>query len=277
MEGDGLYPPEEIDLKSLETAKKRFLNDGEFIPTPYSKSKKESLAEAIEAPITLCVGKPGTGKTFTVNSLINDGLVKGRINAALMDKEGGAIEAIASVLSGGREVKDVMKYLKRADSKAVCIDEAAFLSKTDYEKIRTLGDESGVRLILVYHNAGEIGDFRMASRILTRIDFEGLDFNNFKYYLGHRSDQPHTIALISDEFLREIFDEISDESGHTGFREINKIGYALFDVMESILRFEGEVEFKRSLLNGKAARMALLKYAKQMRIPIPEEETKEIK
>lgn len=272
MEGNGFYP-EETDVESLGKAKKRFLVDEEFVSTLYSRSKKETLLEAIEGPLTLCVGKPGTGKTFTIKSLINDGVVKGRVNA--IGNENRVMDSIVNILSGGREVKDKEKYLKRIEPKVVCIDEASFLTKEDYEKIRTASDETNLRLILVYHEPEEIEDTRMISRILTKIEFEGLDFPNFKYYVGYRSKLPHAISLVPEEKLKEAFEEIQS-GGRTSFREANKFAYALFDVMESIFKYEGEVEFKRSVSSGKAVRMALIHYAKHLKVhPDGRKKTKE--
>lgn len=236
-------------MSSFTKTKELFLDETKdnFIGLANSLSCYERITQALEKPLKLILfyGKPGSGKTFLLQKIVDD-LNDDKI---LFFKrpffnEADFINALNEKIFGKNlpDVKSFENFMyyytqnftyneseKLKFQKTIILDEAQLYPNDLLEKIRLMADSRYFKFIFTVHKTSDeelLAKGHFLTRIWESIELKNADVSEIKLYLLKKL-KGCEIAFNDDDIA------LANELCYSNLRELNKLMYKFLDICQT--------------------------------------------
>jgi len=205
------------------------------------------LAESLDKPLKMILlfGRPGTGKSMTLNKLYESMKHKREIHyfdaPILSEKE--FLKSIYEAMSGQKIPQNMrvnfdglLKYCQRLKGQrevVFLLDECQLYSEALMEKIRLLSDTRVVKFVITLHkteNEDIIAKEHFKTRIWEVIELSNVTEDDLELYIQKKLIQKGFVEVANSITRRDIKFIHTHTQGN--FRETNKFLYTVFNIYE---------------------------------------------
>jgi replication-associated recombination protein RarA len=218
-----------------------------YVELDSMKHNYDLLAESLDKPLKMILlfGRPGTGKSMTLNKLYTNLKDKREIHyfdaPILSEKE--FLKSIYEAMSGQHIPQNMrvnfdglLKYCQKMRGKREVIfllDECQLYSEALMEKIRLLSDTRVVKFVITLHkteNEDIIAKEHFKTRIWEVIELKNVSEEDLAVFIQKKLMQKGFVEVANSISKRDIKFIHSHTKGN--FRETNKFLYTIFNIYE---------------------------------------------